>query len=104
MGDRVVPAEAQPVVVDAVVRIAFPVAGEAEIVGRLLEAAVAHELGGQPAFDAFVHELEEVPVEAVLALAPRQPGAPEFIGLPPPSTAAWEGAQPTQPQGPPECL
>ena len=61
--DRIVPVEAHVVVVDAVVRIAFPRAREADGVRRPVEAAVAHELGREPALDALVHELEELAVE-----------------------------------------
>lgn len=71
VGDGVVPDEAHPVVVDAVVRVALPVAGEAEVVGRLVEAAVQHQLGGQPPLDAFVHELGELPRRAGGRSGPR---------------------------------
>jgi hypothetical protein len=58
-----VPGEGQAVVVVAVVRVALPVAREAGGVRGLLEAAVAEQLGVQPALDALVHVLQELAVE-----------------------------------------
>jgi hypothetical protein len=62
-GDRVVPVKALVVVVDAVVGIALPRPRQADRVRRLVEAAVAYQLGGEPALDALVHVLDELPVE-----------------------------------------
>ena len=51
------------VVVNPIVRIAFPAPGQAGTRGGLFEPAVAKELGVQTALDAFVHELRELPVQ-----------------------------------------
>jgi hypothetical protein len=67
--------EVQPVVVIAVVRIAIPVARQADRVWRRLEAAVPNELGGQTGLDALEHELEKLPVQQ------RTDGAPDGAGI-----------------------
>jgi hypothetical protein len=103
IGDLVVPAKAQPVVVVAVVRMTFPVAGKADAVRRLLEAAVAQKLGGQPAFDAFVHELEELPVEPGVDPALDLRGVDDDAGLVRLSVGARDGAGEDQPCGSAAC-
>ena len=55
--------EGERVVVVAVVRLALPVARQTAGVRRLLEAAVAQQLGVQAELDALEHELEELAVE-----------------------------------------
>ena len=91
------PREAQAVVVDAVVRVALPVAREADAVGRLLEAAVAHELGGQPALDALVHELDELAVEPGVDPALDLRGVDDDAGLVGLRAGARDGAGEDQP-------
>ena len=48
IGNLRVPAKAQPVVVVAVVRMALPVTGESDVVGRLLETAVGTSSADNP--------------------------------------------------------
>jgi hypothetical protein len=81
IGDGRVPGKGEPVVVDAIVGVPLPMAGEAHVVGRLLEAAVLEHLGGQPAFDPFVHELEELAVEPLVDAAFDLCGVDDDAGL-----------------------
>ena len=100
IGDLRVPAEGQPVVVDAVVRVALPVAGEADVVGRFLEAAVPDELGGQPALHALVHELEELPVEPLVDPAFDLRGVDDDAGVVGLRAGTHEGGGEDQPSRP----
>src|SRR5439155_20825944 len=59
----VVPCERQSVVIITVIRVPFPIAGQAEIIRSFLETAISDQLGVQAALDAAEHEFNKLPIE-----------------------------------------
>ena len=62
-GNFLIPLKGEPIIVIAIVGIAFPVTREANAVWVFFKATVANQFGVQAALDAFVHEFKELAVE-----------------------------------------
>src|SRR6266481_2183125 len=63
MVDRIVPAEMQPRIIVAIIRLSPPIPRQSNRVRRLVETSIPDQLRGQPPLHAFKHEFIKLAIK-----------------------------------------